>query len=94
MSRQLIYFKTTINIVLRLEADDVQELKWYVAASFGTHSDLKSHTGSIFTLGKGAICNDSSKQKVNTRSSTDAELISIDDKIAKIMWMKRFIMLT
>ena len=91
LSRLLSYLKSTINIILRLEADDVQELKWYVDASFGTHSDLKSHTGSIFTLGKGAICNDSNKQKVNARSSTEAELISIDDKIAKIMWMKRFI---
>ena len=60
-------------------------------ASFGTHSDLKSHTGSIFTLGKGAIYSDSSKQKVNARSSIEAELISIDNKIAKIIWMKRFI---
>ena len=91
LKRLLSYLKNTINIVLKLEADDYQELKWYVDASFGTHSDLKSHTGSIFTLGKGAICNDSSKQKVNARSSTEAELISIDDKIAKIMWMKRFI---
>ena len=41
MIRLLSYLKTTINIVLRSEADDVQELKWYVVASFGTHSDLK-----------------------------------------------------
>ena len=74
-----------------MEADDVQELKWYIDALYGTHSNLKSHTGSVFTLGNGAICSDSSKQKVNARSSTEAELISIDDKIAKIMWMKRLI---
>ena len=61
VKRLLSYLKNTINIVLKLEADDYQELKWYVDASFGTHSDLKSHTGSIFTLGKGVICNDSSK---------------------------------
>ena len=91
LKRLLSYLKNTNNIVLKLEADDIQELKWYVDASFGTHSDLKSHTGSIFTLGKGAICNDSSKQKVNARRSTEAELISINNKIVKIMWMKRFI---
>ena len=65
LNRLLSYLKSTINIILCLEADDVHELKWYVDASFGTHSDLKSHTGSIFTLGKGTICNDSNKQKVN-----------------------------
>ena len=52
---------------------------------------MESHTGSIFTLGKGAIWNESTKQKVNARSSTEAELISIDDKISKIIWMKKFI---
>ena len=38
-----------------------------------------------------AIWNESTKQKVNARSSTEAELISTDDKISKIIWMKRFI---
>ena len=61
--RLFSYLKSTINLVLLLEADDVQELIWYVDVSFGTHSDLKSHTGSVFILGNGAICNDSSKQK-------------------------------
>ena len=45
LTRLLSYLKSTIKIVLLLEADDIQELKWYVDASFGTHSDLKSHTG-------------------------------------------------
>ena len=91
LKRLLSYLKSTISIILQLEANDAQELKWYIDASFGTHNNLKSHTGSIFTLGKGAICNDSSKQKVNARRSIEAELISIDDKITKVMWMKRFI---
>ena len=85
------YLKNTKDIVLCLEADDAQNLKWYVDASFGTHKDMKSHTGSTFTLGKGSIWNESTKQKVNARSSTEAKLISIDDKISKIIWMKRFI---
>ena len=89
--RVMNYLKHTKDIILCLEADDTQNLKWYVDASFATHKDMKSHTGSIFTLGKGSIWNESTKQKVNARSSTEAELISIDDKISKIIWMKRFI---
>ena len=60
-----------------------------MGASFGTHDDMKSHTGSIFTLGNGAMWDDSTKQKVNARSSTEAELIS--NKISKIIWKMRFI---
>ena len=49
------YLKNTKEILLCLEADDVQELKWYVDASFGTHKEMKSHTRSAFTLGIGSI---------------------------------------
>ena len=91
LNRIMSYLNTTKEIVLCLEADNEQKLQWYVDASFGTHKDMKSHTGSMFTLGKGAIWNESTKQKVNARSSTEAELISIDDKISKIIWMRKFI---
>mmetsp|Transcript_26975 Transcript_26975/g.38254 ORF Transcript_26975/g.38254 Transcript_26975/m.38254 type:complete len:174 (+) Transcript_26975:3-524(+) len=52
---------------------------------------MKSQTGAIFTLGRGAIISDSNKQKTNARSSTEAELNGVDDKISKILWSKRFI---
>ena len=66
--RIISYLKNSKEIVLCLKADDVQELKWYVYASFGTHKNMKSHTQSAFTIGKGAIWNESTKQKVNARS--------------------------
>jgi hypothetical protein len=40
------------------------------------------------TLGQGAIMAISTKQKINTRSSTKAELMSMDNIIAKVIWMK------
>jgi hypothetical protein len=52
---------------------------------------MRSQTGAIFTLGKGAIISDALKQKINSRSSTEAELIGVDDKVSKILWSKRFI---
>ena len=46
---------------------------------------MKGHTGTILILGKGAIISDSTKQKLNTRSSTESELARIDEKISKIL---------
>ena len=89
--RVMNFLKCTINDVLTLEADDTCTLKWYVDASFAVHNDMKSHTGSVFTLGKGGIFSDSTKQKINTRSSTEAELVAVDDRISKILWAKHFI---
>ena len=85
------FLKGTITDVLTLEADDIQTMIWYIDAAFAVHPDMKSHTGMIFTLGKGAIISSSTKQKVNSRSSTEAELNATDDKISKIIWMKKFI---
>ena len=42
------------------------------------------------SLGKGAIQAVSTKQKINTRSSTEAELVSVDDIISKVLWTKLF----
>ena len=89
--RLLGFLKKTREDVLTLEADDTQSLYWMIDASFGVHSEFKSHTGAIFTMGKGAVISDSTKQKVNSRSSTEAELKGIDDEIAKVEWVRRFV---
>jgi hypothetical protein len=43
------------------------------------------------TLGNGAVTTGSTKQKVNIRSSTEAELVGLDDYIAKVMWKRHFL---
>ena len=43
------------------------------------------------TLGKGSIICSSTKQKINFRSSTEAELVAMDDIIAKVLWTKQFL---
>jgi hypothetical protein len=55
------------------------------------HPDYKSHTGGIMTMGKGAIVSVSKKQKLNTRSSTEAELVGADDVAGPMLWTARFL---
>ena len=43
------------------------------------------------TYGGGAVQSLSSKQKLNTRSSTEAELVGADDAATKILWTKLFL---
>jgi hypothetical protein len=66
----LEFLKGTINDVLTVEADDLYFLYWFIDATFAVHYDMKSHTGLVFTLGKGAIISCSRKQKTNSRSRT------------------------
>eukprot|EP00529_Nitzschia_sp_RCC80_P032853 CAMPEP_0113492942 /NCGR_PEP_ID=MMETSP0014_2-20120614/28336_1 /TAXON_ID=2857 /ORGANISM="Nitzschia sp." /LENGTH=136 /DNA_ID=CAMNT_0000386789 /DNA_START=540 /DNA_END=950 /DNA_ORIENTATION=+ /assembly_acc=CAM_ASM_000159 len=42
------------------------------------------------TMGKGVIQSVSTKQKINTRSSTEAELVSFDDIMSRCVWTKLF----
>ncbi len=75
---------------LILSADNLHIVKWYVDAAFAVHPDFKSHTGAAMTYGKGAPITTSRKQKLNTRSSTEAELVGADDMATMILWTKLF----
>ena len=57
----------------------------YVDASFAVHPDYRSHTGAVMTFGKGSPIGLSKKQKLNTRSSTEAELVGADDAATMIL---------
>ena len=91
LRRLMSFLKATQDDVAILEADDSQSTEWWINAAFAVYPDYKSHTGAVFSLGKGAIASISTKQKVNSRSSTEAELIGIDDVISKVLWSRRFI---
>ena len=42
-------------------------------------------------MGKGSITASSTKQKLNTWSSTEAELVAVDDAMSQIIWSKLFL---
>jgi hypothetical protein len=42
-------------------------------------------------MGKGAITSISRKQGMNTRSSTEAELVAADDVVGSMVWTKNFL---
>jgi len=91
LKRMIKFLSQTQDDVLTLKADGTNVVKWSLDAAFAVHPDMKSHTGAVMTLGKGSIMSASTKQKVNTRSSTEAELVSVDDVISKIIWTLRFL---
>jgi len=43
------------------------------------------------TLGKGGTYSTSSKQKVNTKSPTGAELVTIDESMTQVVWTRHFL---
>jgi hypothetical protein len=91
LDRMMSYLFYTKQDILTLEADKELVIRWYVDAAFAVHPDMKSHTGYAMTFGKGAIVSSSRKQAINTRSSTEAELVAADDAAGPMLWTQRFL---
>ena len=75
---------------LRLGADSLHHFMTWVDASFAVHDDMRSHTGGVISFGRGAILCKSKKQKINTKSSTEAELIGASDYLPHTLYVKMF----
>jgi hypothetical protein len=71
--------------------EDLGILKWYVDRSHNTHWDCKGHGGVMFTMGKGATSSYSRKVNLNTRSSTETELVVSDMYMPEMIWLLQFI---
>ncbi len=78
---------------LILGADNDRLLMWYVDASFAVHPNIRGHTGGGLTLGRGFPISVSTKQKLNTRSLTESELVGVNDMMPIICWT-RYILLS
>jgi hypothetical protein len=52
---------------------------------------MRGHTGGGLTFGLGYPISTSTKQKLNTRSSTESELVAVDDLMPSILWTRHFL---
>jgi hypothetical protein len=76
---------------LTLEMDDSMTVMWWIDASFVVHPDMISHTGRPVLVGKGSIYSLSRKQWINMKSSTEAELVGVDDGMPLVLWTRIFL---
>jgi hypothetical protein len=88
LKRLLRYVRGVIHMPLILRPNVIE---WWVDASFATHDNFRGHTGATMSLGKGSVIGMSKKQKNNTRSSTESELVGADDDIPQMMWTRYFL---
>jgi hypothetical protein len=87
----LKYLNGTKHLKLTLTVENLGLLKWYVDGSHNVHWDCKGHGGAMFTMGKGLAPSYSRKIKLNTRSSTETELLAADMYMPEMLWSLNFI---
>jgi hypothetical protein len=77
---------------LVLDAENNGLLMWYVNALFAVHPNMHGHTGGGLTMGREFPITASTKQKLNTRSSTESESVGVDDMMPIIIWTCCFLL--
>ena len=60
-------------------------------ASYGAHPDMKSHRGCVIRIGHGPVYSKSTSQKLNTKSSTEAEVVALSDSTSQVIWSRNFL---
>jgi hypothetical protein len=76
---------------LILSANGSGILKWWVDTSFLVHPIMSGHSGGGLSLGRGFPIVSSTKQKLNTRSSIETEIVGADDFMPEICWTRYFV---
>jgi hypothetical protein len=91
MVRVIQYIRGTKGYGITLSGESNLSVTAFVDASYAVHSDMKSHTGSIITLGKGPVYAKSGIQRLNTTSSAESELVALSDSTGQIIWTRQFL---
>jgi hypothetical protein len=92
LKRLVNYVSCTKDITLTLKVEYPIRLFCFVDASYGEHNDGKSHTGAAVTLGAGVFFAKSSKQKIVSKSSTEAELVAITDSMGDLLFIRNLLL--
>ena len=91
IAKSTSFKKNTIDDVRIIGASTLQQVYTWVDAAYGVHSiDMKSHTGGIMSMGTGTLHQQSSKQKLNVKISTESEIVGTSGYIPYNVWLYNF----
>ena len=91
LAHLMMYIRGTIDLPLTLSANGAGMLKWYVDGSYGVHPNMRRNSGGRLSMGIGFPISSSTKQKFNTRSSKELEIVGVDDFMPSILWTRNFL---
>jgi hypothetical protein len=89
--RLVQYIRKTKKYGIKLSGETSLSVTAFIDASYAVHWDLKSHTGSVITLGRGPVYAKSGIQRLNTTSSAESELVALSDSAGQVLWTRQFL---
>ena len=91
LRRGLIFIKNTINDKKIIGAKTLSKLYTWIDSAYAVHPNMRGHTGVSISMGYGVVHCKGSKQKINVKSSTEAELVGVSEYIPYNLWMLMFL---
>ena len=79
LDKLLRYLNSTKHMCLTLTKVDVTSPWIYIDAAYGCYEDEKSHSDAVEGVRLSSFNYHSKKQKINTKSSTEAEIVEVSD---------------
>ena len=90
LKRVLCWLKGTLNETRFIGADNLYVLYTWIDAAFAVYENMRSQTGGVISMGLGVLHAKSGKQKLNTKSSTESEIVGISDYLPFMIWFVNF----
>ena len=91
LDRLICYLRATRDQCLRLGCTAPLHVIVSIDAAFANRDKMRSATGMCVTLGTGYFITTSKVQKLNSKSSTEAEIIAVSDGMNLPLWLADFI---
>ena len=93
LDRAISFAKSVRDIPLRLKTELPPRVTVSIDAAFANRNEMRSTSGTCITLGVGYFIASSKVQKLNSKSSTEAEIIAVSDGMNIPLWLADFIRL-
>ena len=90
LRRVLTYVQCTIDDVRVIGAESLSDVFTWIDAAYAVNPDMRSQTGGAMSMGVGIIHGRSGKQKLNVKSSTEAELVGVSEYLPYNIWLMMF----
>ena len=75
---------------LILSANVSGVLKWCIDVSYSVHPNMREHTGGELFIGRGFTIVTLTNQMLNTRSSTESDIVGVHDFMLAVCWTRYF----
>ena len=88
LMRLMSFIKGTLNDKRIIGADSLHKMLTMVDSAHAVHKDMRGHTGGLISFGTGVVDTKSTKQKMNTRSSTETEYVGTSEYMPKNIYFE------